>query len=152
MKRDIALFSVVAGVIVALTLFHMATRSFGEFHGVRLGMTMEQAHAAFAPGGPGQGEVELACGGIRLEWKPEGQAPVRWARFELHEGILEAIRARVAADDFAASGEPLASTASVVVARERSDDGDVAVAILSRQCPEHSAEVEQLLARGPMRR
>ncbi len=133
---------------------HARSAPLDELHGVRLGMTVSDVKAGFDEGSRGGWYDAPGCSGMALEWAPRepGKGPVRWARFEFHEGTLMGVRLRAAATDASAGGEPLETSSSAVIARQSMPGDAVAVALLARGCKEHQAEVEQLLGGGPMRR
>ncbi len=149
-----AFLLVLFGWIAGRTYQRATAQQIAELHGVRLGMTIAQAKAGFDLGPKGQWSVADGCEGGSLDWKPADAASssVHWARFEVHEGIVMAVRARLAPDDPNAEGEQLRTSNDAVAARETLGGGEVAVALLDRNCLEHSPEVSQLLAGGPMRR
>jgi len=149
-----AFLLVLFGWIAGRTYKRATAQQIAELHGVRLGMTIPQAKAGFDLGPKGQWSVAAGCEGGSLDWKPEDAAStsVRWARFEVHDGVVVALRLRLAPDDPNAGGERLQTSDDAVAARETLGEGEVAVALLDRRCLEHAPEVSQLLAGGPMRR
>ena len=72
----------------------------------------------------------------------------RDTRFEIHDGMLVAIRLDVPEDRPEARGDRLETTAASVLVRERAEPGRARVSLLARDCPTHAAEVARILA-GP---
>lgn len=113
-----------------------------EIRGVPFGATAPEVRERFAAPGEGRwrafddGDVHV------LEWRGQGRDRYR---FELHAGLLVAVRATVPDTDPWAAGDRLDATAATVVTRAP-EEGGVAVTILSRDCPAHAAEVKRLLA------
>lgn len=149
-----AFLLVLFGWIAGRTYQRATAQQLAGLHGVHLGMTIAQAKVGFDLGPKGQWSVAAGCEGGSLDWKPEDAAStsVRWARFEVHDGVIVALRLRLAPNDPSAEGERLQTSDAVIAARETLAEGEVAVALLDRQCLEHAPEVLQLLAGGPMRR
>jgi len=146
--------ALMAAVIGGLTVRQLRLARLDELHGARLGMTPADVRSHFDEGPRGHWREAPGCGGIGLEWAPDAhtKGAVQWARFEFHEGMLMAVRMRAAAADPSVGGEPLEASSAVVVARQSMPGAAVAVALLARGCPEHQAEIDQLLGGGPMRR
>ncbi|HEU4406630.1 MAG TPA: hypothetical protein VFS43_15290 [Polyangiaceae bacterium] len=117
-----------------------------EFFGVRLGLSASDTRARFRPTGEGSW-VMRSVPSPALEWSGSspGAVPSR-ASFEFHQGMLVAARYELPGEAPAARGRPLEVTPSTVVSRQAAEGGGVRVVVLSRNCPEHVAEVRGLLA------
>ncbi|MEM9069939.1 MAG: hypothetical protein AAGE52_15610 [Myxococcota bacterium] len=108
------------------------------FMNVRLGMSSSQIRARVEA--PGQWSSTMGEDGLLLlHW--EGQGDVESARFELHEGILVAIRA----DYRAPRTEELTIAPEAVRQVKTSPAGNGELTILARGCPVHEDEVEALI-------
>jgi hypothetical protein len=97
---------------------------------------------SFLDGAAGEWRQVQACGGPALEWtRTRPAVTTRWARFEIHDGLLVAMRVQ--------TDEPLAQVQTVksasVVRQDRPFDGGTATTIVSRACSTHAAEAEQLV-------
>ncbi|WP_438007383.1 hypothetical protein WME89_00830 [Sorangium sp. So ce321] len=143
--------------IVTLAALSFTPPASGAFaiHGVELGMTASEVVQRFDAGSTGRWSEASGCAGRSLEWSRGDAAPAKapfFARFEFQDGLLMAARVRVTPEDPSARGAPLETSAQVVLSREPRDDGSSAIVLLARGCPEHEAEVEQLLSGGPVRR
>jgi len=123
-----------------------------SLHGARLGQTATQLRAAFRP--PGSGRFRAAAGragsgDLALAWEPSpggDAAPVpQEVRFELHAGLLVAIRATLPDANPHADGSVLEVRDASVSVREKNPDKTVSLTILARDCPTHAAEVRALL-------
>lgn len=109
-------------------------------------MTMEQARAAFVDGAAGEWSTPPGCCGVSLEWSRSAveATETRWARFELHRGLVVAIRAL--------SDAPPPPTRHVEVTPESVSetragaDGSTGTTVLARGCEMHASEVRQLMA------
>jgi hypothetical protein len=119
----------------------------GEFRGARLGMTAEHLRRTFDAGGLWRAAPHDA-GDLRLEWVPAAGAAEGGARhvtFELHEGLLVAIRAELDPSAPEASCRSLDVSDAAVRARGPIADGGVLVRVIARNCPTHAAEVGAIL-------
>ncbi|WP_433927438.1 hypothetical protein AB3662_30520 [Sorangium cellulosum] len=149
--RSIGGAFIAAGLgIVTLTALSFAPPANGAFavHGIELGMTASEVVRRFDAGPAGRWSEATGCAGPSIEWSRGEAAPERAplsARFEFHEGLLMAARVRVTPEDPTARGARLQTSARFVLAREPRDDGSSVIVLLARGCPEHEAEVEQLL-------
>ncbi|XXX82227.1 hypothetical protein WMF30_26055 [Sorangium sp. So ce134] len=156
--RSIGAAFIAAGLgIVTLTALAFAPPATGVFaiHGIELGMTASEVVRRFDAGPAGRWSEATSCAGPSIEWSRGEAAPARApvaARFEFHEGLLMAARVRVAPEDPSARGARLETSAQFVLAREARDDGSSMIVLLARGCPEHEAEVEQLLSGRSARR
>ncbi|NLY94983.1 MAG: hypothetical protein GXY23_13265 [Myxococcales bacterium] len=115
-----------------------------ELHGVRLGMTPAEVRARFEP----EGKFSITPsndGGIWLEWSATGDQPITEARFEFHEGILVAIRAKHGEDGAIAVQRLDVSPWAVRYARV-DENNRAETTLLARGCPAHESEVQELLA------
>jgi hypothetical protein len=142
----------VASMLLGRGLSATDGRDAASLHGARLGQVAGQLRSAFAP--PGAGSFRAAPGqagngDLALAWEPSpgGDTAIvpRDVRFELHAGLLVAIRAILPARNPHASGAPLQVRHASVVARIKNPDRTVSLTILARDCPTHAAEVRALL-------
>ncbi len=118
-----------------------ATAVSAPFHGVSLGMSADQVRRTFVEGTGGEWALVTACGGPALEWTRRDPArSVRWARFEMHDGFLVAIRAHT--EEPRRSASALQSLSAV--REDRPFEGGTATTLVSRVCETHAAEAEQL--------
>jgi hypothetical protein len=77
-------------------------------------------------------------------WDFVGRAgSVKSASFEFHSGMLVAATLQVSGTDPLSQGKPYQSSGSLVATRHTTPEGAV-VRVLSRDCPIHRSEVEQL--------
>jgi hypothetical protein len=134
---------VATGLSLVLTRLTSASDS-GTFsqRGVALGMPAGIVRESFLDGAAGEWRQVQACGGPALEWtRTRPAVTTRWARFEIHDGLLVAMRVH--------TDEPLAQVQTVksasVVRQDRPFDGGTATTIVSRACSTHAAEAEQLV-------
>ncbi len=145
----LALFvaALAAGVLLARSWGGMASGGpeLGAFHGVRLGMTASAVRERFeapAPGGWQSTPQTTGAGDVVLAWAAaSGESD---ARFELHNGMLVAVRAIVPPGDPDAQRPPVEASRAVV--RTSEDDpghAKVSITILARDCPTHHAEAER---------
>jgi hypothetical protein len=144
----LVLVALAAGVVVARASLKRGGEStdLGTFHGARLGMTASAVRARFVEPALGTWQsLPRIAGDEVLAWSAsKGEENVR---FELHSGMLVAVRATVAATDDAAT-RPALETSRAVVRTRATDGGLVHVTILARDCPTHAAEAARLAA-GP---
>lgn len=122
---------------VVWALAHLAggaTTDDTELLGARLGMSARQIRSSFQPEGSWSSSTEGEL--LVLEWSGE-DSRVKSARFELHEGLLVAIRADLAdvSDD------------RVVAPDVVRDVRDGHLTLIARGCPAHVDEVARLLRR-----
>ncbi len=144
----VALFAVMIalGVVIA----RMATRGdgpdLGAFHGARLGMTASAVRERFEEPSVGAWHSLPATGAgdVVLEWRA-ARGPST-ATFELHNGMLVAVRAVVGPEDAEAKRPPVEVSRAVARTREDSAPGAVTVTVLARDCPTHHAEAERISA------
>ncbi len=115
-----------------------------SLRGVRLGMTAEQVRARFDEGRPATFRTEIAGEDLVLVRSPTSTVD-REARFEIHEGMLVAVRLDLP-EDAPEVAEAPRTTALSVFARLPADPGRARLVLLSRQCPTHAEEVARLLA------
>jgi hypothetical protein len=139
---------VVAGLASALSLGVPGDPAWVE-RGVKLGMSEEQVKQSFLDGAAGDWRRATTCRGPSLEWtRKQGarsttspdEAPTRWARFELHDGWLVAMRLHV--DD--ALSAPRAEQTASAVREDRPYEGGTATTIIARGCSTHAAEAERI--------
>lgn len=114
------------------------------YYGVRLGDPLAVTRARFQPGAPGGTWTSETAPAPVLTWTPAQPGAVRHARFEFHQGLLVAARFTLAKTAPEASGPALALTRASVVSRRGEGDG-VTLTVLSRDCPDHAAEVRALV-------
>ena len=141
----LALFvtALVGGVVVARSFGRGGEPELGGFHGVRLGMTASQVRERFEEPALGtwQSLPTTGAGDVVLSWLA-AKGPAE-ATFELHNGMLVAVRAAVPADDVDAKRPKMEASRAVV--RTRDVEGDhVRVMLLARDCPTHHAEAERI--------
>jgi hypothetical protein len=114
--------------------------------GVRLGMTAEQVRSRFEQGAPASWRTEVSGSDVALVRGPGGSLD-REARFELHSGMLVAVRLDLPAAAPEAQGAPLETTPGSVIARDAASGGRVRFRLIARDCPVHAAEVAAILGR-----
>lgn len=156
--RSIGAAFIAAGLgivtLTALSFAPPANRAFA-IHGIELGMTASEVVRRFDAGPTGRWSEATGCAGPSMEWSRGDAAAARAplsARFEFHQGLLMAARVRVSPEDPTARGARLETSAQFVLAREARDDGSSVIVLLARGCPDHEAEVEQLLSGSSARR
>lgn len=122
-----------------------------RFEGASFGMTGEQIRERFEGSGAGtwsrsvEGKVEV------LRWDrtaSSGPWPAS-IRFELHDGILTAIRSRLEPGGMLSGGPPLEETPFAVTARRRLPDGSIDYVALVRDCKLQQTEIATLIAGAP---
>jgi len=118
-----------------------------SIRGVRLGMTADQIRERFDRGTPAAWRTEVSGPDLALIRAPAGDLD-REARFEIHAGMLVAIRLDVRDDLPEAAGDPIVTTPASVLARSRPEPGRTRISLLARDCPTHADEVSGLLS-GP---
>ncbi len=143
----VALFVValVSGVVLARSWSGRDGPELGGFHGVRLGMTASAVRERFEEPtlGAWRSLPSTGAGDVVLAWTA-AKGPAE-AQFELHNGMLVAVRAAVEVTDPDAKRPPVQSSRAVV--RTRTDEGGhVRVTVLARDCPTHHDEAERLAA------
>ncbi len=113
------------------------------FEGVRLGMTAAQIRRTFLPG---TWETSVNDDGtILMDWTPQsGDSSVNSVRFEVHQGLLVAIRADLRPDHPQAD-DPSDVTEDVLKHTAPTDHNSVQVLWIARNCPIHRQEVASLL-------
>ena len=119
-------------VIWALVHLRSTSGDQTEFLGARLGMSAQQVRSSFQPRGTWATTTEGDL--LVLEWTGEDPG-VKSARFELHEGLLVAVRAELsdASDTKVIAGD--------VVREVRGG----ALTMIARGCPVHADEVARLI-------
>lgn len=132
----------VFAAVLGLWRFSLRAGDTVQLYGVRLGLTPAQLRARFEAPGPGSFRTvpgpELA-----LEWA--GASPEPSLRFEFHDGMLVALRARVRSNDPAAQGPPVVVSNAAVLARRGAGTDRTEVTWLARDCPTHADEARRLL-------
>ncbi len=112
-----------------------------DFMNVRLGMTAAQVRAHIVR--PGRFSTETDPSGLLvLTWTPADPTDsVREARFEIHDGMVVAIRAQLR------GSRPAALTVAPEAVRRTAPrpGGGSEFVLLARGCPLHEEEVEDLL-------
>lgn len=119
-----------------------------SLRGVRLGMTAEQVRARFDGGAPASYRTEITGLDVRLTRAPGGSLD-REASFEIHEGMLVAVRLDLPDSAPEAAGPTLELTPMSVLARTPGGPGRVQIRLLSRTCPTHATEVAELVPSSP---
>jgi hypothetical protein len=109
--------------------------------GLRLGMTADDVRSRVDETGPGEWTSRLDRG----DWVLVHEAPNETSSFELHEGQLVAIRYEAPADADLGAGPEFEMTRGSVLTRHL-EGGRVRITLLSRDCPTHHDEAEQLVA------
>lgn len=143
----LAILVVAKGVLgLALPRSWLASLQSAPVRGVRLGMTMEDARASFEDGAAGDWSTPPGCYAPALEWSRAaiGATQTRWARFELHQGLVVAIR--VLSDAPPPPTRHVEVTPAVVSETRAGADGSTSTTVLARGCEMHAAEVRQLMA------
>ena len=136
-----------AWLLVALTFFGyrwaaaLSSDPRLSVRGIRLGMTADDVRRRVDEHGPGEWTSRLDRG----DWVLEHDAPTETSSFELHEGQLVAIRYDAPADADLGAGPEFEMTRGSVLTR-RIQSGRVRITLLSRDCPTHHDEAEQLVA------
>lgn len=142
--------------LVVPAVWALQSRVFGlaearrDFHGVWLGMTTHQVRERYAL--PGSWSTATQPDGlVVLQWLPAAEeSDVTSARFEVHQGLLVAVRAELAAGA-PRHLPPLEVASDLVQTSEIRPDGTTYVRLIARNCPLHAAEVAPLLASTPNR-
>ena len=122
-----------------------------RFEGAAFGMTGEQIKERFEGSGAGtfsfakEGEKEV----LRWDRKAAGGPWPESIRFELHDGILTAIRAKLEPGGVLTDGPPLEESPFSVTARRPLPDGRVDYVALVRDCTRQQGEIAALLASAP---
>lgn len=134
------------GGIAAWTV-HARGGATTDVWGIRLGDSLSMTRDHFRAPAGGTWTSSAAPEPV-LAWAPAAgtPSPVSSARFEFHDGMLVAARLELRPDADAARGPGLELGRSSVIAREPSAEG-TRITLISRDCPEHAAEVRRLLAR-----
>jgi hypothetical protein len=114
---------------------------------VRLGMAPRDVRDRFKPGGDGTWQTALGKGDDTvLEWTgTDPKARLSRARFEFHNGMLVAIRARAPEPS---ARELVSATKMTVSVRAPAPEGGTNVTVLARDCPTHHDEAEGLASRA----
>lgn len=115
--------------------------------GASLGMSEAQVRERMKRAPPGawstaqEGKVQV------LTWRAAAPTPkfAREIRFEIHEGLLTAVRAQIDPADSAARGPEIEITPMLVTARRPRSDGAVDYTSIARDCTVHADEVNALL-------
>jgi hypothetical protein len=110
--------------------------------GVGLGMTEAQVRRSFVDASAGEWRRSTACGGPSIEWtRSKPGVPTRWARFELHDGWVVAMRLH---SDGQAAGSR-SEVRSFAVRRDRPFQGGLATTIIARGPAAYAVEVDQIV-------
>jgi hypothetical protein len=121
--------------------------SLGAVRGVRLGMTPESVRVAFTDRAAGDWSSPPSCCGENLVWTRASveATPIRWARFEFNQGLLEAIR--VLSDPGRGPVAQHIVVTPVAVSEVRPGaDGSTSTTVLARRSEMHRVEVRRLIA------
>lgn len=86
-------------------------------------------------------------GTLVLDWVADEPTEIRSARFELHEGMVVAIRATYL-EPSAVGDDRVEASEDDVWAIAHDPAGGAQLAWIARNCPNHSAELEHLLEEG----
>lgn len=148
-------WTVAAGIALALPATWAATVLLrdsadhrAEFFDVRLGMTSREVRAHWTRPGVWSNAL-LESGAVAIDWRADDPAdPFASVRFELHQGVLVAVRAEIRPE--LADAAIVAATETAVspeVLRQRVDDGQDSLhfVMIARSCPVHVEEVEERL-------
>lgn len=119
-----------------------------SLRGVRLGMTAEQVRARFDGGAVASYRTEITGSDLRLVRAPGGSLD-REASFEIHEGMLVAVRLDLPDSAPEVAGPRLEVTPLSVLARQPGEPGRTQILLLSRTCPTHASEVAELVDPSP---
>lgn len=139
--------------LAPLTAWFFVTACFGDggphrFRNVSLGLSANQVRGAFEAPGAGVWTTETSPA-LALVWTPTDRPPRHElrgpVRFEFHDGRLVAIRAAVASSEPVAHGNRLDIRPISVIVRDQSEQGQVSLRLLARDCPTHAEEVSTAL-------
>lgn len=110
--------------------------------GVKLGMAPRDVRERFVPGAEGtwQTTVGSAADDTAIEWVGKPGSRVEKATFEFHLGMLVAVRETTKGG----GGTERVSATPKTVTLTRAKGDETEVTILSRDCPTHHAEAENL--------
>jgi hypothetical protein len=109
--------------------------------GVSLGMSEAQVRSSFIDARAGDWTRTTACGGPSLEWtRATAGVPTRWARFELHDGWVAAIRIH----EDGQGHIPRVEQTPSAIRRDRLYQGGIATTIIARGPAVYAAEVDQI--------
>lgn len=124
-----------------------------SIHGVWLGLTALQVQRRFEDAPYGEFSELKGCSSPTLLWqrRDEGKTTIRSARFEFHDGMLVAMRMRLAATDPLSRGPRLETSTGSLLGRATTADRDTALVWLVRDCDSHAEEAAELLASGRVR-
>ena len=119
--------------------------------GAGFGMTAEQLRERFDPGAKGTWTLTTQGKDQLLEWKRAEDRPraPREVRFELHQGILTGVRAKLDPQSEWAEGPARVETPLLVTVRRPAADGSVDYVSLARDCVQQADEVARLLGTAP---
>ena len=132
------------GIAAAWTLSDTDARR--DFQGVRLGMSASQVREAYAPGQPGAWSSSVSDDGtLLLDWQAsEGPST---ARFEVHDGLLVAVRGRGKHES--GRGDDRVEVSADDVWSVSSDPADMSQVVwIARNCPLHREEIDALVSGG----
>jgi len=113
--------------------------------GVRLGMTSGQVRERYIGDG-GRWQTAVEPSGLTVLEHDSETGPVAHARFEIHEGLLVAVRATLRDRDALADDARFVSGPGLVRRVENLPGGGADLVLIARSCPLHSAEVDEILA------
>lgn len=113
--------------------------------GLRLGMTAADVRARFTH--EGSWETSVGDDGVvRLDFAASSpDANVTEARFEVHDGMLVAVRATLR-DPSSDAGSAREIAPEAVRTRTLTEEGTLRIVLIARNCPAHAREVAQILA------
>lgn len=132
------------GVVSAWALSQPDARH--DFHGVRLGMSAADVRQAYSPEEPGSWSSSLSEDGtLLLDWRADDGAAT--ARFEVHDGLLVAVRGHAMRSS--GQGDDRVEVSADDVWSVSSDAADMSQVIwIARNCPLHREEIEALVSGG----
>ena len=138
----------IATFVVALALAACGQDAPDAIPYVRLGMAPRDVRDRFKPGGTDPGTWQTAVGqgdDTALEWTShDTQSSLSTARFEFHNAMLVAIRAKSNAKT---SKEEISTTPRTVTVKSPADGGSEII-VLARDCPTHKDEADAFAARS----
>lgn len=135
----------IATVAIVVAIVGPGSPEVPTIRGVRLGMTADQIRERFDRGATAEWRTELSGPDLALVRSPAGSLD-REARFELHGGMLVALRLDLPPDAPESDGPNLATTPGSVLSRAVETGGRVRLDLLARDCPTHAGEVARLLS------
>lgn len=136
------------GAVIATVISSLSAPEPVSIRGVRLGMTADQIRERFDRGTEASWRTEVAGTDLTLIRGPAGDLD-RETRFEIHDGMLVAIRLDVRDDLPEADGDRIVTTPASVLVRSPEEPGRTRISLLARDCPTHADEVSSILSDAP---